>query len=95
MFRQFSPALAPLTKAVPMALGWQWNVTAVPGHRELAAAAEIVLGFFGREQLVSFTLCLKCGSGHAPSPSCGCAQCGQGAAGTFVAELTLQRPCSH
>lgn len=95
MFRQFSPALVPLTKAVPMALGWQWNVTAVPGHRELAAAAEIVLGFFGREQLVSFTLCLKCGSGHAPSPSCGCAQCGQGAAGTFVTELTLQRPCSH
>lgn len=33
-----------------MALGWQWNVTALPGHRELAAAAGIMLGFLGREQ---------------------------------------------
>lgn len=47
-FRHFSLALAPLTKAVPMALGWQRNVTALPGHRELAAAAGIMLEFFGQ-----------------------------------------------
>lgn len=64
-----------------MALGWQRNVTALPGHRELAVAAEIMLGFFGREQLVSLTLCLKCGSGHAPSQAVAVPGVGRGQLG--------------